>query len=185
MAETSGHAGVEHPLHKSPRGLLELFRLRTLGRQPDRFGDTVVPVVEVGEFYAADLKLVSTPALTTGAIGGAGMSSTLTLTGPIRVHAAGAVVVCGAAAMTNVTVTVEVLRQSPAGPPTLGCPLVSYFFPAINAGARVGVGVPIGRSWVLLPGAAMGIIARISGTAAGADHTVQASTLIDNITGTA
>lgn len=184
MAETSGHAGLEHPLHKSPRGLLELFRLRTLGRQPDQFGDTVVPVVEAGEFYAADLKLISTATATTGAIGGAGMSNTLTLTGPIRLHAAGAVVICGAAAMTNVTITVELLRQNAAGT-VLGCPLGCYFFPAINAGARIGVGVPIARSWVLLPGASMAVIVRISGTAAGADHSIQPSTLIDNITGTA
>lgn len=43
------------PLQQTPRGLLGLFRLQTLGRAPSAFSDTVVPVASVAELYAADL----------------------------------------------------------------------------------------------------------------------------------
>lgn len=44
-----------YPLWKSPRGLIELFRLRTNGRNPDQFATAVQPVADVQDFYGADL----------------------------------------------------------------------------------------------------------------------------------
>lgn len=42
------------PLHKAPRGLLEIFRLRTLGAQPNLFAELVQPVTDVTDFYGVD-----------------------------------------------------------------------------------------------------------------------------------
>lgn len=42
-------------LQSSPLGLLGLFRLKVLGRNPDGFGEDVIPVVEVSDFYGAPL----------------------------------------------------------------------------------------------------------------------------------
>lgn len=42
-------------LHKASLGLLELFRLRTLGRNPSFFSDTITGVCDVTEFYGCDL----------------------------------------------------------------------------------------------------------------------------------
>lgn len=41
------------PLHKAPRLLSEQFWLRAQGKQPDKFGDTVQPVVDIGQHYFA------------------------------------------------------------------------------------------------------------------------------------
>jgi len=38
-------------LDKAPDGLLGTFDLKTLGRNPDKFGDTVEPGIDVAEFY--------------------------------------------------------------------------------------------------------------------------------------
>lgn len=43
---------ADSPLQKAPSGLTGFFDLKTLGQQPVKFSDTVLPVVEVSEFYA-------------------------------------------------------------------------------------------------------------------------------------
>lgn len=50
MAEEDRYSS---PLQKGPIGLLEAFRLKTLGRQPTRFGDLVAPSTDVVDFYLA------------------------------------------------------------------------------------------------------------------------------------
>lgn len=51
-------------LQKSPIGLLGAFALKVLGRAPDKFGDTVLPTVDVFDLYLAksELKGVQTAA---------------------------------------------------------------------------------------------------------------------------
>lgn len=42
---------ADSPLHKSPLGLLGAFALKVLGQNPDKFGQTVGPVVDVYDQY--------------------------------------------------------------------------------------------------------------------------------------
>lgn len=49
---------MPYPLHKSPRGLLGAFNLKTLGRAPTQFGDTVLPVSIVDDFYFGEITIV-------------------------------------------------------------------------------------------------------------------------------
>jgi len=65
---------VASPLQKAPRGLLELFALKTLGRAPELFSNEVRPSVDVRDLYSADL--VTAQAAQTG---GAGVAATLTV----------------------------------------------------------------------------------------------------------
>lgn len=166
------------PLHKSPRGLLELLRLRTLGQQPHLFGETVTPVTDVTEFYAADLK---------GAIAGTAVAGSLVtarvadlvLTSPVRLHAISGDITAGAAALTNAFMSLGLVFNGVNG---IGASLGGIFFPTILAGvpARWGVAFdPI----VLDPSVRLRITAW--GTGAGVDHTIQVAGLIDNITSTA
>lgn len=163
------------PLHKSPLGLLDLFRLRTLGNNPPQFGEAVTPVVEVAEFYAAENKLASSASPAVGGIGGSGATSTLTLTGRTRIHAFTAQLIVGAAAATNVTLTVRLLQGT-----TLACG-ASRFFAAVNAGALVTADLQLPLP-IILPGVGWSVLATASGTAAGVDHQVRPTILIDNIT---
>jgi len=165
------------PLHKSPRGLLELFRLRTLGANPPQFGDQIVPMVEVSEFYAFDLKTCSGSSPTTGAITGAGLSDTLTLSGPVRVHWAGANFIVGAAGATNVYLSIEYADNGGV----IG--LASQFFATLNALSNVRVSARLG-GLVFPAGNNQRFRATISGTGAGVDHSIAPMLLMDVITGT-
>lgn len=167
------------PLHKAPRGLLELFRLRTLGAQPPLFGEQVTPVCEVSELYAADLKAISGSAVTTGSIAGVGISDDLVLTAQVRAHGISARFVVGAAAATNVSLGVEL----EIGGEAVG---TSVFLAACNAASVHRVWMPFPRPIVLLANVFAGQVivrARVSGTAAGADHTIRPVVLMDVITG--
>lgn len=42
------------PLHKPPQGLMSALNLKTLGQNPDKFGDTVLPTFAVRDLYLAD-----------------------------------------------------------------------------------------------------------------------------------
>lgn len=163
------------PLHKAPVGLLELFRLRTLGSNPPEFAGVVQPTVDVAEFYSADLKLFSGVTATTGAL--AGLSSVLTLTGPIRMHAIGARLVIGAAAATNVVIMVG-MRDTQTG---LRAPLASQVYGAVAATQEVHIGALV--RGLVFPPTRWSVYAQATGTAAGADHILDVRLLIDNITG--
>lgn len=66
-------------LQKSPQGLLSAFDLKVGGQNPDHFGDTVSPAIDVLDFYGApNLEF----ALTTVAIGIGIATATLSLTVP-------------------------------------------------------------------------------------------------------
>lgn len=164
------------PLHKSPRGLLELFRLRTLGAQPSTFGQGVIGVSEVTEMYSADLKFALAGTAVVGSIAGA-LVADLVLTAPVRLHGISGDITAGAAAITNAFMSLGVVFNGVNGP---GASLGGIFLPTIPAGlpARWGVAFhPI----VLDPSVRLRITAW--GTAAGVDHSVQVSGLIDQISG--
>lgn len=165
------------PLHKVGTGLLQLFRLQVLGANPPEFGHQVLPVTDVTEFYAASNKLQSTGLPTTGALTGAGLVENLALTGNIRLHYVSALLVVGAAAATNVTLSVRILDTAGTGGGD------SKFFAAINAAAQAGCALIPPRPIVLPAGFTLRAIA--SGTAAGVDHSLFVIALIDNITPTA
>lgn len=163
------------PLHKAPRGLLELFRLRTLGEQPRLFSEIVQPVVDVTEFYGQDLKLPLSAAPTIGALP---VTEDLVFTGPVRLHAIAAVLVVGAAAATNVTLECGIAFDVAGS--RLRAPLQSIFLPSLAAGQRATVSTPT-PAWVFQPGVIA--YAFVAGTAAGADHQLDVRGIIDNITG--
>lgn len=162
------------PLHKAPRGLLELFRLRTLGAQPAGFAETVQPVVEVGGFYAPDILITSNGTAAVGAL--ANLTANLTLSADLLLYALSAELLIGAAAATNVSGFAAVRIQT-AGV-QVNCQLASRFFPAIPAGGRVGFGVPLGYPLMLRAGTVLR--ATVVGTAAGADHTLNVQGLFGN-----
>jgi len=49
-------------LHKAPRFLIDLLRLRTQGGQPNQFGSQVIPIVDTTRMYGADMQLSSSAA---------------------------------------------------------------------------------------------------------------------------
>jgi len=163
---------MPYPLHKSPVGLLELFRLRTLGANPVQFAEGVTPVVEASQFYSADLKQVVFAAATVGA--GAPIVSALTLVTPARLHSMGLILTAGAAGLTNVSLSLRVVLNGAAT--QIGGSFQAAL-PATNQ-ATIGVIIP---GWVFRAQAVLQAVAW--GTGAGVDHSLQVSALIDD-TGT-
>lgn len=166
------------PLHKSPAGLLELLRLRTLGASPNTLSEEVRPSFDSTEFYAADLKLLNDETATVGAL--AALDNVLLLTGPTRVHAIGGRLAIGAAAATNLVVSVG-LRQTISG---VRVGVGAWQFPAIAAGGIVNFGTHV-PPWVLPAasgvGGAWSAFAFVAGTAAGVDHSLSVRVLFDNL----
>jgi hypothetical protein len=164
---------VPLPLHKSPQGLLELFRLRQFGRAPDEFGSIVFPVVEVGDSYACQSLLTSGGTVGTGAIA-PNLTASLTLSADLRIRAFCGRLTIGAAAATNVALQVGVLLP---GTSLTEHPLNNIFYPAIGIGGIVGVSTNLGQPITLRAGSVT--YARASGTAAGADHQLYAAAVIE------
>jgi len=121
------------PLQKSPDGVLGALDLKVLGLNPNKFSDTLVPIVDVYDQYLAnELATLESP---TATITGPAVSADATLTVPngqaYRVLAIG--VYCllagGDAALTQVTqfvivprngFSMPVLRSGTVGPATTG-----------------------------------------------------------------
>lgn len=163
------------PLHVVPKALLEIFRLRQFGRAPDEFGSMVVPVVEVGDSYACAALLTSNGSTSTGAMGGAGgLTASLTLSTDLRIRSFSARLRIGAAAATNVSIQVGVLLP---GTSTVEHSLANDFFAQLNIGALIGTSCGLGQPITLRTGSV--IFARVCGTAAGADHELYASAVIE------
>lgn len=154
------------PLHKSPSGLIELFKLQNTGRAPTLFGEQVTPTVDVTEFYANTL-------LTTVLLTNAAAAFPLVLqdvqTGPQKRYlAVGVDVTMGAAGGTYLHLNVGIEAPSAAFP---FCPLFST---AIVANPVAGQSYQHGGmlETPLVP--PPGIVLTVSGEsdAAGADHVV-------------
>lgn len=92
-------------LQKAPAVLLDWFRLKTQGQNPTQFGDAVLPVVDVGSLYGAEMQAIggsnsaagAFPRLLTAVIGTA--SRYLGVAGSVTM---------GAAAGTQVRISVGV-----------------------------------------------------------------------------
>ena len=91
------------PLHKTPVGLLELFRLRTLGAAPPQFGDQVVPVADISRNYGADLAVVGTSGTGPAALP---LNVSTVATIPARITQFAGRVTLGAAGGTQLRITV-------------------------------------------------------------------------------
>lgn len=101
------------PLQKVPLGLLQLFALQTNGRLPTEFGEQVVPMVDVADFYGADRLLPSSISSGAGAFPRA--TNTTPIGSTIRVHQITAQLALGAAGAANAYYSCQVRLQSPDG----------------------------------------------------------------------
>lgn len=167
----------EQQLQKAPRGLLDLFRLRTFGLQPDRFSNVIQPSVDVLAQYGSDLLQTTTSPPTVGAL----LNLTEAITFAERAHLLGisGLLTLGAAAGTNVYVEVGIQLPNNASPQHV---LGSIMFPAVAATQIVSVtGIVPGNGFVIGPQAQ--IYARAGGTAAGVDHSLQLTACYYNIAG--
>lgn len=163
-------------LSKVPRGLLELLRLRTDGRMPDLFNNAVQPCVDSTPFYGSDLLIPASSTPTVGALNPALVES-LTTTALVSVLSLGGQLTIGAAAATNIQVGWGVLLPGQTVDSILG----SQFLAQQAIGAIAQFGSSFNR--LVLPiGSTLYVIA--SGTAAGADHSLRISGVLENLTGT-
>jgi len=164
-------------LQKVPRGLLELFKLRQTGEYPDDMSKMLMPIVDVSAFYGSDTLIPASSAPTVGAIGGE-LLETLITTGTIGILALGGVLTIGAAAATNMTLSWGIVLPGPFPRSVFG----SQFVAQAAAANQVSVGSAFPR--VVVP-AGTTLYVGVSGTAAGADHSLAIAGLLENLTGTA
>lgn len=163
------------PLHKSPAGLLELLRLRTLGRQPGLFSEQVSSVVESTEFYAADLVINGSEDGAAGAIN----QTFLGAAAPTyrRYLGLSGQLIMGAAAGTVISVGIGF--RSPAAAANVAWGTLNLNTPVAAMVYRVHAQFPI--PLVLPPGSQPMI--QTSGNAAGADHVLQLRYCFHNLDG--
>lgn len=158
-------------LTKPAQFLTELFRLKVGGQNPTIFGDAVLPVVDVGGMYGADLQLTTS---STSAAGALQRTQTGTVGTTSRYYGAGAVAGVGAAPGTQGQLTI--------GYRSVGSTAFFPLFPTM-------VWTPFaGRSYwngglfdqpLIAPGGAQ-FEARFMGDAGGADHTVSLVLFLDD-----
>lgn len=160
---------MNSPLHKAPLGLIEIFNLKTLGRQPDLFSDTVAPTIDTRDFYSAGLLLASGTGGEVGAL--LNLFERLTLTAHVGVRGIGAILTIGAAGGTNVSITVGYENES-----GFRCPLGTHSFAAVFAGQIVEFGLPMRAVW---PAGTRVYANAYAGSVAGADHLLQVFTVIE------
>lgn len=157
------------PLHKTPLGLLELFRLKTLGRAPDSFGDTVIPVVNALQAYAAAELQSAGSAGNVGAINGVnGNTASVSVSSFQWIFGIAGHITLGAAPGTFITWEVGIILPQ-------SCTLGVGELRTVVAGEGHGFGVFLPQPLVLRAGGSW--FARVHGDAAGADHSVEARAL--------
>lgn len=163
-------------LDKGPVGLLEQFRLRTLGQQPTEFGEGVAPSADVRDHYGADLLLVLT-ASTTGAP--LSLTRSINLVNPVRLRAIAGQLTVGAAAFTaGLYIEFGVLVRTFSGTGVIAIPFGSQSYGVAAATQVIAAGT---HCDIILPAGSQ-LYARIGGTAAGADHTLECRGLMENYT---
>jgi len=161
---------AKSPLQKYPGGLLELLSLKTLGKAPELFDDTVAPVIEVGELYGMDRLRTTSTAGAAGAVTGALQEI---VDGPNRYRAIGGSIGIGAAAGTWLVLGIGIRMPGVAGPV---CWLNwAAFTPRI--GVRFAVGGFLGEPLSLPSGAVIEL--ETYGDAAGADHVRRVTNLFE------
>lgn len=156
---------------------MELLRLRTDGRNPNELEEPLRAVIDVRDFYASDLYVPAGSASSVGAIAGAPLTNTLTLTDPLGLRSIGGTFTAGAAAPTNLTFSWGFFLVAGGG--SISVPLGSYFVPAMAAAAIVNFGT--GPYPYVLPAGTV-LFAQVMGTGAGADHTLNVRGLLENLT---
>jgi len=161
------------PLHKVPRGLLDLIRGRTLGLNPSELSSVVLAAIDATSMYGSDLQVVASDALAAGAIN---RTITGSSTFPGRLLAIGGQIVMGAAAGTFLRLRIS---YSP-GPSFLAVPLIeqTYTAPALVAGSVFTTGIQL-PSPLVFPSGAQFTFSTI-GDAAGADHVPTMRSLFEN-----
>lgn len=163
------------PLQKTPKGVLETFRLRDGGRNPTKFGDVVQPSTDVGDHYAADLLTGTAGAPQVGAL--TNLFEQLTLTIHARIRAIGARLTVGAAPVTAGGILSVGWQMPLTGTPAF--PVQQATYGVALAGQIVDCGTPLD---IVVPAGTI-FYALAGGTAAGADHSLQLVLLIENYTG--
>lgn len=153
------------PLHKAPKGLLELFRLRTHGSNPPTFGEIVAPSVDVTEYYGADL--ISTVSENSAAGAATGQLNGAAAVFARRYLGLSGTWVGGAAAGTWLEVSVGIGGVPGGGNVLFGAKTVSV--PVAAAVYRVAAVFPV--PLVLPPGAFPFVLTESN--AAGVDHVRQ------------
>lgn len=163
------------PLYKSPRGLLEALKLRTVGKNPDRFSEMVQPTVDVLDMYTADV--LFTAAVATGAAAYP-FNSTLDVAFTRRFLGVSASITMGAAPGTRLTIRIGVAVPSSSSPAVI----VAYgaqTAPFLVAGGNFSVFALFPRPLVLTAGCQIVTVAESD--AAGADHQLSVRFLSDNL----
>lgn len=126
-------------------------------------------MLDVTEHYS--VPLISGSAPTVGAL--PALQDTLVFTGSYKLYAAGGRLIIGAAAATNVTLTVvlydNVNAQTALIPPA--------FLAQVPAAAVIDFGGALPHP--IIVSAAHRIVVRAEGTAAGVDHSLAATSIID------
>lgn len=166
---------MPYPLQKPPRGLLEVLRLKQAGKQPEWFSEQLVPVIDGREFYASDILAAFGGAAQVGAL--ANLTRELTLTSSFGVKAISGNLTIGAAAATNVYLEIGVLFGAIGGSLAEYIVLQQVFIAQAAIGAILGIGCVL-PNWVLPAGTI--VRCRANGTAAGVDHSLDVSTLVEN-----
>jgi hypothetical protein len=155
----------------SPRGLLELFRLKATGDMPALFGDTVTPTVDVSEFYGSHVLATGQG---TQVVGAFPLEATQVATNANRLLGLGFEMVSGAAfGAVQFFWGVRFPTPGAAIPRfALGSSLLTFTAAAQTAWGGSMLPVPI----VLPPGGQMW--ARANSAVAGADHALRVMFLI-------
>lgn len=166
---------MKFALHKAPRGLLELFRLRNFGTGPQEFESSVQPVVDVSNFYGADLLGVTTALPTVGGTPNLAEIVPLTNAPAWRLRGLAGRLTVGAAPFTAGGVMEIGITLGPAN---TNITLQTVAFGIAAAAAQIGVGVEcnlvLENRWSLY--------AVVNGTAAGVDHSLLCMGLVEPLT---
>ena len=159
------------PLHKASRGLLELLRARTLGRNPDELSSVVTPTIDSTGYYGCDLQVSALQVSAAGA-----MTRTLdgVATNAGRLFSVSATIVVGAAAGTQIRL--EYLYRPSAAFSFI--PLASTVITAPVAAAVYRCAALLPSPIIFLPGAEFR--AGTAGDAGGADHVIQRQEFFEN-----
>lgn len=164
------------PLHVSPRGLLELFRLRTLGGNPNAFSELVGLSVNALAFYGEPQNIENTATVGTAgpaAVGGL-LNSFAFASTPHLVYAVTASAVTGAGSVAGDTLQLQVGLNFGNTTNVTGC-VGSNSMAATGPGVFHSFGVLLPVPRVVGPGGFAW--ARLTTNRAGADFTVNTTLL--------
>lgn len=158
-------------IQRVPRGLNQLLKIFG-GETPIELEDRVRGTIDLGKYYESDIMFGTNAAPVVGALGGVGQTAVLTHTTILECKAIAATVTIGAAAATNVSIAVGV--NWPFGSATH---LGGIFIPNGAIGQVLRFGVLLPKPLIMTAGSQ--VIAWASGTAAGADHSVLVTELVN------